>query len=398
MKPQPVMLLLIILFAALAASAQTDDMDDMTESEPRLSYLICDWGLLTVEYPTESEPVFIEIDSPADYSGVEGTTFTVSGTGAGLFEGNVIVEVSVDGETAVTEFGVLQAEELGAVGDWSVDLSLDDMMLDGATRVVVTAYSESPQDGSTVALDTVRLNVNSEFPLRFVEIDRPTFGAGVSASPLLIEGTAAGAFENNVVIEVQDADSGDVLAETFATIQTDELGGIGSISAEVMVEAEPGTPIEVFAYHSPVAEGEEIEVSAVQFAYVSPLAQTYDAFLVINADDPINGAPEVCAQAAAEFENEDINPLVINDVIVQETRSMTPLTNVTIEAAGSSNCPAPLRTRAVRDGESFDITVYRDFSEPVACTADLAPITERISLGTLPNPDFSITVNGETVE
>lgn len=33
-----------------------------------------------------------------------------------------------------------------------------------------------------------------------------------------------------------------------------------------------------------------------------------------------------------------------------------------------------------------------------ACTMDLAPITQRLSLGTLPNPDYTITANGELVD
>ncbi|MCA9907108.1 MAG: hypothetical protein KC519_00560, partial [Anaerolineae bacterium] len=59
-------------------------------------------------------------------------------------------------------------------------------------------------------------------------------------------------------------------------------------------------------------------------------------------------------------------------------------------------CPASLRTRTVRDGNAFAIETYYDMTHPVACTADLAPITRRVSLGTLPNPDFTITVNGQS--
>lgn len=387
----------LLLVSLMAAGAVAQDED--TPPEPRQLYQICDWGLLTIEESTEQPPVFIEIDSPADYSAVD-RTFTLSGTGAGLFEGNIIVEVSQQGgDVLVEDTTVLQAEELGAVGDWSYEVDLSDMLPeDEATQVFVRVYSESPEDGSTVAFDSLRLNANSDFGLRYVEITRPMFRAGVLNSPLLVEGMAGAAFENNIVIEVRDFETGDVLAETSATVETDEIAGSGPFSAELTFEAEPGDEIEVYAYQPPVADDEEVEVSDVEFAIVSPLAQTYERFLTIQRDDPIFGAEDVCAAAEAEFDNTNTQPLMINNVVGISTASMMPLVNVNIEAAGPSVCPLPLRTRTVREGDTFNIEIYFDATEPAACTRDLSPITQRISLGTLQTPDFSLTVNGEPVE
>jgi len=394
MKLRLVVTIGLMLWLALPALAQESDA---AMAESRMSYLICDWGLLTVEESTERGPIFIDIGSPADYSAVPGTAFTISGTGAGLFEGNVIVEVSLeDSGTVFSGTTVLQAEEMGAVGDWSLDIDLGDIPEN--TRAFVIAYSTSPEDGSTIALDTVRLNVNSAFGLRYVEITRPYFAEGVTSSPLLVEGMAGGAFENNIVIEVQDFATGEVLAEAPATVQTDDFAGSGPFSAELRVDAAPGTAINVYAYQPSVADGEEISVSDIEFAIVSPLAQTYDRFLNLRRDDPIYGAQDVCATAEAEFDNEAINPLVVNDVQILSTMSMMPLVNVSIDAAGSSVCAAPLRTRTVRDGHGFAIEIYYDVTHPVPCTADLAPITRRVSLGTLPSTDYTITVNGEADE
>ncbi|MCA9909870.1 MAG: hypothetical protein KC519_14535 [Anaerolineae bacterium] len=387
-----VIISIMLLIGLLPALAQ--------ESEPgmdefRVSYLICDWGLLTVEEPMAASPIFISIDSPADYSAVQGTTFTVSGTGAGLFEGNVIVEVAAFGGDVLFEgTTVLQAPEIGAVGNWSIDVDLG--ALTEATQIFIRAYSTSPADGSTIAYDSLRLNANSQFGLRYVELTRPYFGQGVSTTPLLVEGMAGGAFENTIVIDVLDFATGNVLAEVPATVQTSDFAGSGPFSAELTIDAAPGTAINIYAYQPSVADGEEVNISDVEFAVVSPLAQTYDRILNIERDDPIYGAQDVCAIAEAEFNNEAINPLVINNVQALSTRSMMPLVNVSIEAAGSSVCPAPLRTRTVRDGNAFAIETYYDMTRPVACTADLAPITRRVSLGTLPNPDFTITVNGQS--
>lgn len=387
---------LITICALLLAisSVAAQDMDNT--SEPRLSYMVCDWGLLTIEHPTEQPDIFITIDSPANYSAVDATSFTVAGQGAGLFEGNVVVEVTADGDVLFVEPTVLQADEIGAVGDWSLDVELGE--LDAATLITVTASSPSPADGSLIAIDQIQLSANSEIGLPFVEITRPIGSAGVSASPLLIEGIAGGAFENNIVIEVRDTATGDLLTETFATVNTDTIAGSGPFSTEVDLEVDPGTGISVSAYQSAITDADEVTITDTQFAVVSPLAQSYDRFLTIRPDDPLNMSDDVCSAAASEFDNESINPLVINDVQVMSTMSMMPLVNVNIDAAGSSNCAAPRRTRIERDGNSFAIEIYDDATEAFPCTADLAPFVQRVSLGTLPDPDYIITVNGESVD
>ncbi|MCA9884937.1 MAG: hypothetical protein KC708_18300 [Anaerolineae bacterium] len=392
MVKRTILLVIGVLLLALPVLAQDEAM-----SEPQISYMICDWGLVTIEESTEQPPIFIDMTSPADYSAVEGTSFTVSGTGAGLFEGNVIVEVTApEGDTIFQGATVLQAEELGAVGDWSIDIDLGE--LESNTKIFVTAYSTSPEDGSTVAYDSLYLNANSQFGLRYVDITTPYFSAGVNHSPLLIEGMAGGAFENNIIVEVRDFDSKDVLAEGPATVQTEDFAGSGPFSLELAFDAEPGQSIEVYAYQPSMADGETVEVSDIEFAIVSPLAQSYDRILVLQRSDPILGAEEMCSVAEAEFDNTNTDMLVINDVAVLSTRSMMPLVNVSIDAAGSSVCAAPLRTRVTRDGDAFTIEVYRDTTEPIPCTMDLAPIPVRVSLGTLPNPDYTITVNGQPVE
>ncbi|MCA9887683.1 MAG: hypothetical protein KC546_04895 [Anaerolineae bacterium] len=360
------------------------------------SYYLCEWGLLTIEQSTAQAPIFLEITSPDDYSAV-GTSFTVTGIGAGLFEGNVIVEVSGDEGVILFEgTTILQTEEIGATGDWSIDIDLGDM--DGASIIFIRVYSSSPEDGSTTAYDDLRLNANAQFGLPYVEITTPYTGAGVNTSPLLVEGMAGAAFENNIVVQVRDFETGEILAEAPASIQTDELAGSGAFSVELSFEAEIGRGIEVYAYQPPVADTDVIEVSDIEFAIVSPLAQTYDRFLIVQRDDVLANAEDICNFAETEFDNTNTDMLVINDVAVLSTRSMMPLVNVSIEAAGSSNCAAPLRTRITRTGDAFAIEVYRDTTVPIACTMDLSPIPIQVSLGTLATPDFTIMVNGEAVD
>ena len=385
-------LTLVVVFVS-AVTAQFDE--DPEDSRP-LSYFVCDWGLLTVVHQPPNESLFVKITSPEAYSAVSETAFTVSGEGAGLFEGNVIVEVRADGgDILFTGTTVLQVQEVGQPGTWSIDVDLG--VLDAAKRVVVVAYSTSPEDGSTTAIDDIIVNVNSEFVPQFIEITRPSYGAEVSTYPLVIEGMAGAAFENNIVIEVKDVKTGDVLGETSATVQTDAIGGKGLFSAEVTFDAEPGTGIAIHAHQPEVAADEAVKASADAYAVAIPLARTYDRFLTIYDDDPLATSPDLCGLTAAEFDNQTITPLVINDVTYFELTSPTPVVNLKINAAGSSNCPAPIRTRTIHDGSDYMTEIYRDASQPVACTSDLAPITERISLGTLSSPDYTITVNGEPV-
>jgi len=384
---------LSMLIMTMVVSAQSDGM-----SEPAQSYLICDWGLLTIQESGEQPTIYINITSPEDYSAVAGPTFPVSGTGKGLFEGNVIVRVTTPGSSEPLFEGttILQTQEVGGEGTWSLDVDLS--ALREAAEIVVTAYSTSAEDGSTTALDSLRLAGNSQFGLPYVEIQTPTYAAGVNSSSLLVEGMAGAAFENNIVIQVQNFDSGEVLAETHATVQTDELAGSGPFSAELSFDAEPGTKINIYAFQPAVADGESVSISDTQFAIVAPLGQTYDHILVVQHDDPIIFAKDECAVTGAEFENSKIQPLVINNVEIQSTRSTMPLTHINIEATGSSNCPAPLRTRIIRVDNNYSIQVYLDVSNPVACTADLSPIPVSVTLGTLSNPNYSITVNGEPVD
>ncbi|MCA9891610.1 MAG: hypothetical protein KC615_01420 [Anaerolineae bacterium] len=386
------LVMLLGSLSVLSAIAQEDDMMD----EIHHSYYLCEWGLLTIEQSTAQAPIFLEITSPDDYSAV-GTSFTVTGIGAGLFEGNVIVEVSGDEGVILFEgTTILQTEEIGATGDWSIDIDLGDM--DGASIIFIRVYSSSPEDGSTTAYDDLRLNANAQFGLPYVEITTPYTGAGVNTSPLLVEGMAGAAFENNIVVQVRDFETGEILAEAPASIQTDELAGSGAFSVELSFEAEIGRGIEVYAYQPPVADTDVIEVSDIEFAIVSPLAQTYDRFLIVQRDDVLANAEDICNFAETEFDNTNTDMLVINDVAVLSTRSMMPLVNVSIEAAGSSNCAAPLRTRITRTGDAFAIEVYRDTTVPIACTMDLSPIPIQVSLGTLATPDFTIMVNGEAVD
>lgn len=388
--------IIIAIFGAALVTAQSATTN--TNPTPAQSIHICDWGMLIIEHPAEDEAPFISIDSPQAHSGVDGNTFTVSGEGAGLFEGNVIVEVTGPmGETLLSEPTTLVTDEVGGRGAWSFDVSLDSIT--DVTAVRVRAYSTSPRDGSVIAQDSLQLNLNSAFGLRFIEITSPARNEAVSTTPLLIEGTGGAIFENNVTIQVLDRINGEILSETFATIETDEIAGIGPWSTTLDLPLETGASFVVHAFSLSAEDGETILADDFGFGVVTPFATRYERILVLQAGDPITMTDDLCAEPRAEFDHDDIMPIAVESLTAMETRAVNPLVNLTINAAGSSNCPLPQRIRITRDASTYTGQLYYAMSdEPVPCTLDLRPFTRRVPLGTQPDANYSVTINGVSLD
>jgi hypothetical protein len=86
----------------------------------------------------------------------------VAGTGQGLFEGNVVVQVlGADGSVLAEQATILQGEDvgLGGAGVWEVELVVE--VEPGAAGQIV-AFSPSPEDGSIMASDSVTVTFGTE--------------------------------------------------------------------------------------------------------------------------------------------------------------------------------------------------------------------------------------------
>jgi heat shock protein HslJ len=102
--------------------------------------------------PMEESPdmttSYIRIESPANGAMLtSGQPVTVSGMGAGLFEGNVVVQVlDANGSQLAMQATILQSPEAGTGGEgpWSVELTFS-VDAPGAGKIV--AFSPSPKDG-----------------------------------------------------------------------------------------------------------------------------------------------------------------------------------------------------------------------------------------------------------
>ncbi|MEM9950212.1 MAG: Gmad2 immunoglobulin-like domain-containing protein [Chloroflexota bacterium] len=374
----------LLLFAGISALAQeTPDLQSFQFQE-------YDWGMVIVE-TTESNS-FITIDSPVAYTAVD-NAFTISGTGQALFENNVIIEITdVSGNLLLQGVTTMVSEEVGGAGEWSLDLTIDN--LDEATAITIVAYSTSPRDGSVIAQDSIQLNANAQFGLPYVEITSPRAFQAIESS-FTVEGTAGAIFENNIVVEVWDANQETILAETFATIETDELAGSGDWSTEIDLSLDAGTSVVIRAYEPAIEDDAPITVEAIAPVIVNPRV-SYDLLLKLYSDDPLiqNGIVD-CERALAEFDDQETLSILVEDVVTTDVDDAPYDTQVEIQAADSSVCPLPIRVRFVRNGNSFTGDLYRDVSgEPTACTADLQPFSVYVPIGITDDVDYSFTVNG----
>jgi heat shock protein HslJ len=175
----------------------------------------------------------------------------VQGKGAGLAEGNVVVEaLDWQGNLLARVPTTLQGQDVGTGGEgaWRIALTIE---VEPGTAGRIRAYSTSPKDGSVVAEDTVEVSLGQTPAVQsYLKIDAPGQGETLDiGKPVQVSGTGAGLPEGNVVVVAVDQD-GDVLAEQPATLQGPDVdtGGEGTWSVELAVLASGQTPGYIAAF------------------------------------------------------------------------------------------------------------------------------------------------------
>lgn len=84
----------------------------------------------------------------------------VSGTGQGLFEGNVVVQALDEGGNLIVENPTtMPSEEVGGAGLWSIELAIDTTP---GSKGTIRAFSPSPADGSVMAEARVSVTYGEE--------------------------------------------------------------------------------------------------------------------------------------------------------------------------------------------------------------------------------------------
>jgi hypothetical protein len=195
---------------------------------------------------------YIRIEEP-----VQGALLDISepvgvrGSGAGLIEGNVVVEaLDPQGNVLAQQPTTLQGPDVGTGGEgtWSTELTIE---ADPGTAGRIRAYNPSPLDGSIVAEDSVEVSLGQTPSVEsYITIDQPAQGTTLDVGqPVQVSGTGAGLPEGNVVVVAADQ-NGDVLAEQPTTLQGPDVGtgGAGTWSVELAVPASGQTPGYIAAF------------------------------------------------------------------------------------------------------------------------------------------------------
>jgi heat shock protein HslJ len=214
---------------------------------------------------------YIRIDEPVqgallDISGPVG----VRGSGAGLIEGNVVVEVlDAQGNVLAQQPTILQGPDVGTGGEgtWSTELTVE---AEPGTAGRIRAYNPSPLDGSIIAEDSVEVSLGQTPSVEsYIRIDEPAQGVTLDVSqPVQVSGTGAGLPEGNLVVVAVD-ESGDVLAEQPVTLQGPDVGtgGAGTWSVEFAVPASGQTPGYIAAFSTSPKQRDFVATDHVQVTF-----------------------------------------------------------------------------------------------------------------------------------
>jgi heat shock protein HslJ len=232
---------------------------------------------------------YIRIDEPIQGAVVDiSKPVPVRGTGAGLTEGNVVVEaLDAQGNVLDRQPATLQGPDVGTGGEgtWSTELSIN---VEPGTAGRIWAYHASSLDGSIIAEDSVEVSLGRTAAVQsYIRIDEPVQGALLDiAGPVGVRGSGAGLIEGNVVVEALDA-QGNVLAQQPTILQGPDVGtgGEGTWSTELTIEAEPGTAGRIRAFNPSTLDGSIIAEDSVDVS----LGQTPSVESYIRIEGPAQG-------------------------------------------------------------------------------------------------------------
>jgi len=215
---------------------------------------------------------YIRIDEPAQGALLDiGGPVTVRGSGAGLTEGNVVVEaLDAQGNVLDQQPATLQGQDVatGGEGTWSTNLTIN---VEPGTAGRIWAYHPSTLDGSIIAEDSVEVSFGQTPAVQaYIEIDSPSQGTTLDISkPVLVSGSGAGLPEGNVVVVAADQ-YGNVLAEQPTTLQGADVGagGAGTWSVELAVPASGQTPGYIAAFSTSPKQRELTASDHVEVTFV----------------------------------------------------------------------------------------------------------------------------------
>ncbi len=237
-----------------------------------VTYLFSDGDVAT---PTPVQPgkAYISITEPVQGAVMDITQpIAIAGSGAGLFEGNVVVQViDRDGNILAQQPTVLQGPDVGTGGEgtWDVQLTVETQPgMAGQIR----AYSTSPKDGSVTAEDRVDVSLGSTPAVQaYIQIDDPVSGQTLDIdNPVTVRGKGAGLPEGNVVVQALDRD-GNELALQPTILQGPDVGtgGEGTWEVQLTIKTEPGMAGQIRAFSPSPLDGSIVAEARVEVSFGS---------------------------------------------------------------------------------------------------------------------------------
>jgi hypothetical protein len=270
---------------------------------------------------------------------------------------------------------------------------------------IVVSKALRPPQNPAAATPEVTQAATEDLADHAVTITDPKPNAGVAVSSFTVSGTGKGLFENNVVVEVLDAEGVQVFQQPI-TMQTEEVGGAGEWTLDVVIPGGKseliyaGQPITIHAYSTSAADGSIIAEDSVP-AVLSPQSAEQNLVFFLADNDTLLQNPDttdLCANAAKQMEY----PANVNVDLISATgiatASLPPQVNVTATASLPQDCPFPLRALKTQDGPAITIEVFFFFPSDMTCEGEKVETDVPLPMGTISEEDYTITVNDVPVQ
>ena len=197
--------------------------------------------------PSDGNPaVFLAIISPGNGSAWESTDFVeVTGSARGMPTDDVVVFFIDEGRNiyghACAQLGAPNANNIKT---YSTRMTAP-VNVDTAGKIIASNIADDGGIAGSAGVFSTALKDNND---RHVTIEEPGNRCTITnPSSFTVEGSAQGLFENNVVVQAQDA-NGNVLAEQVTTASSDGFGGPGSWSVQLSVSVGAGTEGRLVAF------------------------------------------------------------------------------------------------------------------------------------------------------
>lgn len=197
--------------------------------------------------PDDGNPaVFLAIISPGNGSAWESTDFVeVTGSARGMPTDDVVVFFIDEGRNiyghACAQLG---APNTNNIKTYSTRMTAP-VNVDTPGKIIAGNIADDGGIAGSAGVFSTALKDNND---KHVTIEEPGNRCiVVNPSSFTVEGSAQGAFENNVVVQAQDA-NGNVLAEQVTTYSSSSVGGPGSWSVQLSVNVAAGTEGRLVAF------------------------------------------------------------------------------------------------------------------------------------------------------